>query len=43
MSNIDNNLRPKKYIYKDNKESYEVIFYKNNNCILKTLHEGEDI
>ena len=43
ISNIENNLRPKKYIYKDNKESYEVIFYKNNIEISdpKTLHEGE--
>ena len=30
ISNIKNVLKPKKYTYKDNKESYEVIFNGNN-------------
>ena len=30
ISNVNNVLKPKKYTYKDNKESYEIIFNGNN-------------
>jgi len=43
ISNINNNLKPEKYTYKDNKESYEIIFNNNNIEISnpKTIYEGE--